>query len=72
MWKIIFVKSLPLMVNGRLHRAPNEIAAQLNACQKMQGGKHVKVKKRLCQDILHFLADARKLILWSIGTPLTI
>ena len=41
-----------------------------NTCQKMRGGKHVKVKKRRCQDILHFRADARKLILGFIGTPL--
>ena len=34
----------------------------------MHGGKHVKIKKRRRQDILRFLADARKLIL---GTPLT-
>ena len=37
----------------------------------MRGGKHVKVKKRRRQDILRFGADARKLILGSIGTPLT-
>ena len=36
----------------------------------MWGGKHVKVKKRRRQDILRFRADARKLILGSIGTPL--
>ena len=50
------------------------------ACQKMRGGKHVKVsgvtkhakvKKRRRQDILRFSADARKQILGSIGTPLT-
>ena len=35
----------------------------------MRGGKHVKVKKRQRQDILRFRADARKLILGSIGTP---
>ena len=40
-----------------------------NTCQKMRGGKHVKVKKRRRQDILRFRADARKLILGSIGTP---
>ena len=34
------------------------------------GGKHVKVKKQRRQDILRFHADARKLILRSIGTPL--
>ena len=38
-------------------------------CQKMRGGKHVKVKKRRRQDILRFCADARKLILGSIGIP---
>ena len=38
----------------------------------MQGGKHVKVKKRQRQDqdTLRYRADARKLILGSIGTPL--
>ena len=36
----------------------------------MRGGKHVKVKKRQRQDILRFRADARKMILGSIGTPL--
>ena len=36
----------------------------------MRDGKHVKVKKRQRQDILRFRADARKLILGSIGTPL--
>ena len=36
----------------------------------MQGGKHVKVKKWRRQDILRFRADARKLILGSIGIPL--
>ena len=35
----------------------------------MRGGKHVKVKERRRQDILRFRADARKLILGSIGTP---
>ena len=41
-----------------------------NTCQKIRGGKHVKVKKRRRQDIMRFLADARTLILGSIGTPL--
>ena len=36
----------------------------------MRGSKHVKVKKRHCQDTLRFRADERKLILGSIGTPL--
>ena len=55
---------------------PNAIAAQRaarflsNTCQKMRGGKHVKIKKRQRQDTLRFRADARKLILGSIGTPL--
>ena len=35
----------------------------------MRDGKYVKVKKQRRQDILHFHADARKLILGSIGTP---
>ena len=41
-----------------------------NTCQKMRGGKHVKVKKWQRQDTLRFRADAQKLILGSIGTPL--
>ena len=59
-----------------VHRDPNAIAAQRavrffsNTCQKMRGGKHVKVKERRHEDILRFRADARKLILGSIGTPL--
>ena len=63
------------MVNGGVHRDPNAIAVQCvarffsNACQKMRGSKHVKVKKRRRQDILHFRADPQKLILGSIGTP---
>ena len=38
----------------------------------MRGGKHVKVKKRRPHDTLRFRADARKLILGSIGIPLEI
>ena len=59
-----------------VHRDPKAIAAQRaaqcfsNTCQKMWGDKHVKVKKRRHQDILCFRADAQKLILGSIGTPL--
>ena len=42
-----------------------------NTCQKMRDGKHVKVKTRQLQDIfLRLRADARKLILGSIRTPL--
>ena len=36
----------------------------------MRGGRHIKVKKQRRQDTLRFWADARKLILGSIGTPL--
>ena len=74
-WKIIFV-SFRWWSTG-VHRDPNAIAAQRaarffsNTCQKMRGGKHVKVKKRQRQDILRFRTAARKLILGSIGTPLT-
>ena len=56
-----------------VHRDPNAIAAKhapqfvSNTFQKMRGGKHVEVKKRQHQDILHFRADERKLILGSIG-----
>ena len=47
-----------------VNRDPNAIAAQRaaqffsNKCQKMRGGKHVKVKKWRRQDILRFRADA--------------
>ena len=76
MWKIIFVECRLVGGHGGVHRDPNAIAVQRPArlfsdtCQKMRGGKHVKVKKRRRQDILRFRADARKLILGSIGTPL--
>ena len=62
---------------GEVHGDPNAIAAQRparcfsNTCHKMRGGKHVKVKKWQRQDILRFCADARKLMLGSMGTPLT-
>ena len=75
MWKIICVECRPVGVQRGVHRDPNAIAAQRtarffsNTCRKMRGGKHVKVKKRRCQDILRFRTDARKLILGSIGTP---
>ena len=77
MWKIIFVEFRPVGGKREVHRDPYAIAAQRaarffsNTCQKMRGGKHVKFKKRRRQDILRFRADARKLILGSIGTPLT-
>ena len=78
MWKIIFVECRAVGGQRGVHRDPNAIAAQCaarfffsNTCQKMRGGKHVKVKKRRRQDILRFRADTRKLILGSIGTPLT-
>ena len=54
--KLFLSSALPLVVNGG-HRDPNAIAAQRkarllsNTCQKMQGGKHVKVKKQQRQDI---------------------
>ena len=73
---MILLSVVPLVVNGGVHREPNAIATQRaaqifsNTCQKMRGGKHVKVKKRRRQDILRFRADVRKLILGSIGTPL--
>ena len=75
MWKMIFVECRPVSGQRGVHRDPYAIAAQRearvfsNTCQKMRGGKHVKVKKRRRQDILHFRADARKLILGSTGTP---
>ena len=67
---------VPLMVNGgsigTLTQLPCNAQHNFvsNTCQKMRGGKHVKVKKRQRQDILRFRADAQKLILGSIGTPL--
>ena len=75
-WKIIFVECRPVGGQRGVHRDPNAIAAQRaarffsNTCQKMRGGKHVKVKKWRRLDIMRFRADVRKLILGSIGTPL--
>ena len=46
------------MVNGEIHKDPNAIATQRearffsNVCQKMRGGKVVKVKKWQEQNIL--------------------
>ena len=68
MWKIIFVECRPVGGQRGVHRDPNPIFAQRaawffsNTCEKMRGGKHVKVKKRRRQDILRFRADAQKLI----------
>ena len=68
MWKIIFVECRPVGGQRGVHRDPNAIAGQRvtrffsNTCQKMRCGKHVKIKKQRRQDILCFLADARKLI----------
>ena len=54
MWKIIFVEyhSVGGQRGGSIHRNPNAFIAQRaarflfsNTCQKMRGGKHVKVKK---------------------------
>ena len=47
------------------------IATFLNVGQKMWVGTLVKVKNQQQQDILHFPATVWKLILGSIGTPLT-
>ena len=72
LWKIIFVGCRPVGGQRGIYRDPYAIAAQRaarfvsNTCQKMRGGKDVKVKKRRRQDILGFRADPRKLIL---GTP---
>ena len=54
MWKIIFVECRPVGSQGGFQRDPNAIAARFfsNTCQKMRGGKHVKIKKRQRQDIL--------------------
>ena len=54
MWKIIFVECNTFQEMPR---------------GEMRGGKDVKVKKWRRQDILCFRANARKLILGSIGTP---
>ena len=66
------------MVKDGPHRDPSAIAAQplvwfffSNTSQKMRGGKHVKIKKQQRQNILRFCAGKQKLILGSIGTPLT-
>ena len=75
MWKIIFVECRPVGGQRGVHRDPNAIAVQRvarffsNTCQKMRGGKPVKVKKLQRQDILRFCASVRKLILGFIGTP---
>ena len=54
MWKINFVKCRPVGGQQGVHKDPSAIAAQpgffSNTCQKMRGGKHVKVKKRQHQD----------------------
>ena len=74
--KLFLSSVIPLVVNGgsigtltRL-RATRGAIFFSNTCQKMRGVKHVKVKKRRRQDIMRFRANARKLILGSIGTPL--
>ena len=61
MWKIIFVECCPIGGQwGGVHRDPNAIAgaAFFKHMPEDAGGKHVKVKKRRHQDILHFRADA--------------
>ena len=80
MWKIIFVECPPVGGQrgggGGVHWDPNANAAKRTArfffkhMPEDAGGKHVKVKKRQNQDILRFRADAGKLILGSIGTPI--
>ena len=56
------------MINGGVRRDPNAIAAQ-NTCEKMRGGKLVKVKKWQLQSILCICSTAKTL--GSIETPLT-
>ena len=76
MWKINFVECRPVgdqwgsiePLTQLLRNARRDIFS--NTCQKMQGGKNVKVKKRQRQDIVRFCANAPKLIFGSIGTPL--
>ena len=72
--KLFLSSVVPLVVNGGpllLGKLGLQRAARFfsNTCQKMRGGKHAKVKKRQRQDTQRFRADARKLILGSIGTP---
>ena len=73
MWNFFFVECRPVGGQLGVHRDPNAIAAQRavrffsNTCQKMRGGKHVKVKKRRRQNILVF---ALKTVKGSIGTLL--
>ena len=56
LWKINVVERHPSGGQG-VHWDPNAIATQRamhylpNTCQKMRGGKHVKVEKRQRQDI---------------------
>ena len=50
MWKIIFVLCHPIGGQWGVHRDPNVITTRrdfFQTCQKMQGGKHVKVEKQL-------------------------
>ena len=82
MWKIIFVECRPVGDQrgggsiGTLMQLPHNTRCDFffeffqTHARKMRGRKHVKVKKRRRRDILRFRADARKLILGSIGTPL--
>ena len=52
MWKINFVECRPVGGQRGVHRDPNTIGAQhaaqffSNTCQKMRGGKYVKVRKQ--------------------------
>ena len=66
--KITFVECPPISGKrgsiGYLNQLPRNTQRVffffLNACQKMQGGKLVIVKKRRQKDILHFRATAQK------------
>ena len=71
MWKIVFVECCPFGDQWGVNSDPNNTIAAQRAAQfflfkhvpEDAGSKHVKVKKWQRQDILHFCADERKLIL---------
>ena len=73
--KTILILILTLMVNGEFTWTLTQLSHNawsdffFKHMLKVGGGKHVKVKKLQRQDILRLRADARKLILGSIGNP---
>ena len=73
MWEIFLSNVVLLVIKGTLTQLQRNVWHNFfsNSCQKMRGGKHVKVKKRRCQDILRFCAARAKTdFRVHIGTPL--